>query len=32
MGKFTNLNRIKKQAEFTETLAAGTACAVKNAG
>ena len=21
MGKFTNLNRIKKQAEFTETLA-----------
>lgn len=37
MGKFTNLNRIKKQAEFTETLAnrvigdIGTHCeALKN--
>ena len=26
MGKFTNLNRIKKQAEFTETLANRVVC------
>ena len=32
MGKFVNLRKIKEQAELIETLAAGAACAVENAG